>query len=132
MTELVTNRRQFLFGAGAAALAVSAGINIRQAPRLWGDGVHDDTDALNAFFRGEKIETKSGVITCQDVLAGGVFRISAPIIISRDNIQWHESIIQASGGGPAIQLLSNRRALLSGLRISAPNITPNEARIKVS
>ena len=75
------NRRAFLFGAGATVMAVQAGISLRKVPFLWGDGLHDDTDALNAFFRGEKIESSAGVFVSQNSLSDGKFLVSRPILI---------------------------------------------------
>lgn len=74
-------RRSFFFGLGAVAVAASAGINLRAVPILWGDGEHDDTDALNAFFRRERVEVAGDVIIDQNVLRGGTFLTTAPVII---------------------------------------------------
>lgn len=49
---------------------------------LWGDGRHDDTAALNAWFRGERViwgETGSNV---GPQIAGHDFRLSSAIYIS--------------------------------------------------
>lgn len=79
-------RRDFLFGAGAVAFAAACPVNIRQVPFLWGDGEHDDTEAMNAFFRGERIETSAGVFCEQRWLIGGKFILSDSIILSDDGV----------------------------------------------
>lgn len=58
---MIASRRKFLFGAAALALApalVRAENIMRIKPPtliLYGDGVHDDTHAVNALISGEKV-----------------------------------------------------------------------------
>lgn len=103
---MTLTRRGFFFGAGAMALAASVPINFIQRPMLWGDGVHDDTEALNAFFRGEKIETRAGVITDQELLAKGIFRVTAPLALGAIPITWAHSIIKVDHGGLGVDCYS--------------------------
>jgi hypothetical protein len=49
---------------------------------LWGDGEHDDTAALNAWFRGDAVIWGQSGRTVGPQIAGRVFRLSAPIYIS--------------------------------------------------
>lgn len=59
---IIPSRRGFLFGAAAVALApaiVRASnlmpISVLKPPRLWGDGIHDDTEALEWFIEKEAL-----------------------------------------------------------------------------
>ena len=78
---------------GLPALAVTAvfcGIPAQSAERqhcvpadivLWGDGRHDDSAALNAWFRGaEAIWAESGN-PVGGAIAGHSFRLSAPVFV---------------------------------------------------
>lgn len=79
----MTTRRSFLRGLFAAPAIVAASslmpINTRLllpvAPRLWGDGIHDDTAALQWFVDHPKDMTE--ILLVPD----GVFRIEGPIVL---------------------------------------------------
>jgi hypothetical protein len=49
---------------------------------LWGDGKHDDTTALNAWFRGDPVVWGQSGRSVGPQISGHVFRLSAPIYIS--------------------------------------------------
>jgi hypothetical protein len=49
---------------------------------LWGDGKHDDTTALNAWFRGGLAVWGESGRSVGSQIAGHVFRLSAPVYIS--------------------------------------------------
>lgn len=57
---------------------------------LWGDGIHDDTAALSALFRGEVVEFADASMATPDVgwngsiltLPRGTFRLNAPLIVN--------------------------------------------------
>ncbi|MBR9807458.1 MAG: hypothetical protein GYB49_09575 [Alphaproteobacteria bacterium] len=78
MMEL--NRRSFFFGAGATVIAAAVPVNLKQVPVLYGDGVHDDTEALQAFFNHDRFKVARGnVLHRQNFLIGGRFLISETI-----------------------------------------------------
>lgn len=90
----MTTRRGFLAAilAGAVAPAiVKAGsiMQIKAAPSLylWGDGVHDDTEAMQALFDGLSVRTPSGILVGKGVISlpPGEFLISNTIEISAAN-----------------------------------------------
>ncbi len=82
------NRRQFLRGSlsivGALALP-DFRLSYPDLPVLWGDGVHDDADALNALARGEPFAVESIGLFEYDsgYLKGGHFLISRPVIFGK-------------------------------------------------
>lgn len=49
---------------------------------LWGDGRHDDTKALNAWFRGDKVVWAQTGENIGDEISGHVFKLSAAVYIS--------------------------------------------------
>lgn len=49
---------------------------------LWGDGKHDDTAALNAWFRGDPVVWGDTGRSVGPQIADHVFRLSSPIYIS--------------------------------------------------
>ncbi len=59
-------RKEFMKKFGFAVVAVSVvGLSSTKAepiPILYGDGVHDDTEALQALFDGQKVRTADGSI----------------------------------------------------------------------
>src|SRR5690606_29440562 len=59
-------RRAFLGGALTIAAAAAAALpklpSLVSCPIIHGDGIHDDTDALNAFFRGDPVEIEGEVV----------------------------------------------------------------------
>ena len=65
------NRRSFLGGIFAVAGATVVPVALAKAlpvprPILWGDGIHDDTRALNALFAGEEVECQ-GMAIAEDL-----------------------------------------------------------------
>lgn len=95
------DRRAFLRNAGLLAAGVVAAnqlevverlgwrrrfFSLWAAPTLWGDGVHDDAPALNALFRGEKINDRTGgmvrVHGHMVSLSNGHFMLSEPLDLS--------------------------------------------------
>lgn len=81
------DRRSLLRGLFAAPAVVAASslmpISVRALastpPHLWGDGIHDDTAALNWLVRQAAAEGRPFV------LSNGVYRLSGPIVI--DDVQ---------------------------------------------
>lgn len=86
-------RRTLLTGLGAiiAAPAIVRASSLmpvkawRTMPMLWGDGVHDDTAALQAFANGDVVMTFEGPMKAAELVAanralpGGLYRITSTI-----------------------------------------------------
>jgi hypothetical protein len=77
----------FLAGLAMAVLApaqASAGDSSKCGAKLfvlWGDGRHDDTAALNAWFRGDAVVWGESGRTVGPQIADRVFRLSSPVYI---------------------------------------------------
>lgn len=87
MSLIVPSRRRFLFGAAAliAAPAIAKAANLMpisvlKPPKLWGDGIHDDTEALQTYIERE---IASGSRNIQ--IPQGVFRLSATLHIGMNS-----------------------------------------------
>jgi len=73
---------------------------------LWGDGKHDDTAALNAWFRGDAVAWGQNGRGVGPQISGRVFRLTSPVYISSgtsrsiENFQflWPERREVVSGG----------------------------------
>jgi len=88
------SRRSFLGGAltVAAVAVVNPGVAgllkpASEYPTLYGDGVHDDTLALNDLLAGKPVWCDGELIkdTGDTIrLVGGVYRITSPVVISRE------------------------------------------------
>jgi hypothetical protein len=72
-----------LLGLLAAPPAVAADGSKCAGERfvLWGDGWHDDTAALNAWFRGDAVVWGESGRSVGPQIADHVFRLSAPVYI---------------------------------------------------
>jgi hypothetical protein len=115
----MTTRRGFLGAMLAAAVApafVHGGIlmPVRQAIAmpsyvLWGDGLHDDTAALQAAIRGESVVMADGSVY-SGILVRGVYRISQTLVIGTGQglsaISSHFDGSRIADGGAVIQYAS--------------------------
>jgi len=79
MSLIVPSRRRFLLGAGAvvasAAIVKAANLmplGLLTVPKLWGDGIHDDTAALQ--YRADRAKPYEDAVP-----PGGIYRISDTI-----------------------------------------------------
>jgi hypothetical protein len=97
----------------------------RPAPLiLWGDGRHDDTAALNAWFRGKKVVWAESGKAVGPVITGRSFKLSAAIFvpsgtdrtITRFRFVWPWTHEQVAGGTIATGTNPARPAVESGLR----------------
>ena len=90
---------------------------------LWGDGSHDDTTALNAWFRGDPVVWGGTGRSIGPQISGHVFRLSAPIYISSgtgrriDGFQlvWPERKERVSGGTIVAGTDPNEAPVATGL-----------------
>lgn len=81
------SRRTFLTGTAATAIAAVCGVRAQpssSAPLvLYGDGVHVDTDALNALFSGRLVVSNNERLQMEPgkpvYLRGGVYKIRSHI-----------------------------------------------------
>lgn len=89
------DRRSFIKSATSGLLLMAAPAIVRSEslmvlPRrklyLWGDGIHDDTEALQAFVDGKRVINlnKDVFMAWGDTLEGGSFRVSKTIVIAND------------------------------------------------
>lgn len=72
-------RRDLLLGAFALATAPTLVAAQPATMVLWGDGLHDDTAALQALLRGDPVRWASGEPFNGHLLAGKSFLLSRPI-----------------------------------------------------
>jgi hypothetical protein len=69
----------------STAPSVSAADNSKCGAKLlvlWGDGKHDDSAALNAWFRGDSVVWGQNGARIGAQISGQVFRLTSPIYIS--------------------------------------------------
>lgn len=103
MKEFEVDRRTFVCGALkiTAALVVPSVLTARSYPLLVGDGLHDDTDALQALLDGDVAQLSDGTLiggTKTVDLWTGHYRITRSLICGRSNtmIDGHGSLIDGS------------------------------------
>ncbi|GEM_PF-2671194 len=97
----------------------------RPAPLvLWGDGRHDDTAALNAWFRGERVVWADSGASVGATIADRTFKLSAAIYIpsgtgrtiTHFRFVWPWTHEEVTGGTIATGTNPDLPALLSGIR----------------
>jgi hypothetical protein len=120
-------------GSAALVLALFAGLtpapaalhDCRPTPLvLWGDGRHDDTAALNAWFRGERVVWAGSGKTVDAEIAGHTFKLSAAIYIpggtgrtiTRFRFVWPWTHEEVTGGTIASGTNPGMPAAESGIR----------------
>lgn len=82
----------FLGGAIAAGIVAAAGITLPlNRPQIWGDGIHDDTEGLQALFDGKRVDVVADDVTIIQAewieIRGGNFKISKPLIVARSDME---------------------------------------------
>lgn len=84
------SRRGFLFGAGSALLVAKPALHIGRLPKLYGDGLHDDTEAMNALVQGRPFKLADTGDTMRPLfgrtgegvaLRGGHYLLTAPLVV---------------------------------------------------
>lgn len=128
MRPPVSSRRQFL--CGAAALAVSASavpIGAMAGPVLYGDGLHDDADALNSLFAGNPVTILNDAVEVRDdgvfILRGGRFLIGKTINITGVDCHIEDCEFLQNGGFIGDCMLNCERGSFSFIRISFENVS---------
>jgi hypothetical protein len=100
----------FILTSAAAPARVGGASGCGARYVLWGDGRHDDTAALNAWFRGNAVVWGDNGREVGAQISDHVFRLSAPVYIS-------------SGSGRTIARFQfvwpDRREVVSGGMIAA-------------
>ena len=90
-----------------AAAAAAPGSKCVMTPQvLWGDGAHDDTAALNAWFRGGRVVWGQTGGPVGSLIVGHVFRLKGAVLIpsgtgrsiERFELYWPERRERVSGG----------------------------------
>lgn len=129
MTLLAT-RRAFLFGLGAASLVASPKLIMSRLPLLYGDGVHDDAEALNAMFAGKPIKLAETGDTFRPffsstsehiALRGGRYRISKPVQFTRSWTRFSNAHVLMDDGLPyAMEMTNVTHCTLDDITIVAP------------
>jgi hypothetical protein len=125
----MTTRRGFL---GAMLAAAAAPAIIRPAslmpiyipkPRiltLWGDGIHDDTAALQALIDGERVIGLDGR-PMAGMLAGGVYRLTDTLVFDPGTsvvmLDTHFLAQEIPEGRPALHFGDGGRNTLIGPRV---------------
>lgn len=85
------NRRSFLRGVLALTVAPSLPLVGVALPRIVGDGVHDDTDGLQALFAGQPFVVDSEVVRAQaGLVSGGTFRLTRTLVIADSRVSMSE------------------------------------------
>lgn len=102
------SRRSFLGGLLALTAVTATGIPAFAAiPTLWGDGVHDDTEALNALFSGTPVKVEGeNIVASEAVLKGGVFLISDTIFLRANRSVIDGVVLNLSGSFKRVPAIS--------------------------
>jgi len=139
----------FLFAAFLAllqtpALAVEAPQCARGDMVLWGDGVHDDTAALNAWLRGDSLVWAATGEPVGEAIADRIFRLSSAIYVpggtgrqlERFRLVWPERGETVTGGSVRSGDDPNEAPVVIGVEIvggdpgeGVPLETPDITRI---
>jgi hypothetical protein len=116
---IMPSRRSFLKGAltlVAASVVAKPIAVLAQYPRIVGDGVHDDTDGLQAAFDGEPFECDGMVVSiCDHVYVNnGCFRVTKPLLVRRGNITILSSFFEVAHNGDMMVIGKDVPGMISG------------------
>lgn len=107
----ITRRSFFRLTAGAAITPVlaQAAAAMPSIPVLWGDGVHDDTEAMQALLDGKVIEFAdpamakgAGWFGKTLRLPAGRFRMATHPVFGKGSVEWTD--VTVDGGGVCVFL----------------------------
>jgi hypothetical protein len=125
--------RYFMVACTIAAILLRTTAHASESQRcvraeivLWGDGRHDDSAALNAWFRGEPAVWAESADPVGASIAGHSFRLSAPVYVPGGagrrleyfRMVWPERGETVSGGMILSGTDADRAPILSGVSIS--------------
>lgn len=113
-------RRSFLgslLALSAAPAIVRADSLMKVVPMnglvLWGDGIHDDAEALNALIHGEKVVRRDGAEFFRSpeggvFLHGGTFLLGSTLVFPHapDGHALSNLILTSKGQGPVLEFLT--------------------------
>lgn len=127
----MTTRRGFLGAMLAAATApafVKAGalmpIYVPQAPKvltLWGDGIHDDTAALQAAIMGGSVVYADGRPIERGFVRGGTYRTSATLVYDGRVVGGIDSASVHSSASPVVLVKPDGRGSLTNCFVHGNN-----------
>ncbi|WP_404927159.1 hypothetical protein [Mesorhizobium sp. ORM16] len=95
------SRRSFLRGALAiAAVAIAQPtLALASLPTIYGDGVRDDSDGLQALFDGRPFRVDGVVVKAESgAIEGGLFAIRKAVVVRADNISIKDCTFLAMRG----------------------------------
>lgn len=93
------NRRQlFRFGAAATlTAAITPAAAALVIPTLWGDGVHDDSDGLEAGLNGKPVHVAGRKLTIvEGHLVGGIYTVSRTLNVGSVHLRIESAKIVAA------------------------------------
>lgn len=86
---MAINRRDFFKVAFAAGVASVAPIALgERLATIYGDGVHDDTEGLQAALDGNGFHARNGCVSVRDgvlYIQGGLYQVSETLVIGSDS-----------------------------------------------
>lgn len=108
MEKIFISRRGFVAASGALTAAVlsTPAYSLTARPTLYGDGVHDDTDALEALFANRPLTVMNDRLTAAESngtvrLLNGKFNIRRPLKLE-DGVNLYSANCSFSvNGGPS-------------------------------
>ncbi len=74
-------RKEFLRWSGLGLGALALGMPKKETYILWGDGIHDDTEAFQAWVNGEEVYWEGSGEMVEEILMDKRFKISNAIYI---------------------------------------------------
>ena len=119
------NRRKFFAGLAALVTAPLA-LARPHRHRLYGDGVHDDTQAMQALFDGQRVVMPDGWIQqasrgCPIVLGCGSYRLTQALDVRDGNYVIGGHLVQSNPETPVLQLSDGVEATFAHCYFEGPD-----------
>lgn len=120
------SRRLFLGGLATVA-AVAASPLRPYTPVLWGDGVHDDAPALNAWIRGEPVRIlreRTGLSGERYAISDATLGLRSPLFMPKGAIlhMSNTTLLTLPGFEGRAVVIMPSHASLSGFHIDASSL----------